>query len=696
MFSFYDEKFIENAKDIFDYLHNGVVVVEITENDSIKLIYVNKLIAKLLGITTEEATEKYLNNPINMVYESDRPVLNENLLRNYHNEQNDYFTASYRFQKYDGEIIWVLGHMQFFIHNGRPIYVCLFTDVNELISAQINVEENSNNLWMDIVNNIPTGATIVSSTNDTFKIVAINDTLVKFAEKVGEMLDGNDRSWNKEALTMLLNQNIYAFCIEEDIHLVKEMMNASIVAPITETTFRLRGSTSHNPVYIHTTCSSRMVDENTRYYYILFTEITRTVLAEQELQANQIMLLHMSYYDKLTGFKNRNAYSEYTEACRIDKQKDVGIAFIDANGLKEANDQLGHSYGDRMLQIVSSLIKEEFSYTNVYRISGDEFVIVEPNINKEDFVAKILHVRDLLVENDDIASIGFVWKKSMSDLKRRVGQAEQLMYIEKQKYYERTAALQSKHRPRLLKLLLNDLENNQFVMFLQPKARIGSTKATGAEALVRRIGEDGKIIPPYEFIPQLEQEKLIPKIDFFMLEEVCKFLEELKKEGRTDFVVSVNMSRVTFEELDFISHVEEVCSKYDFNRSQLEFELTESNQTIDQIRFDDYIQKIKSLGISISLDDVGTDYASLRMLIIEGIDVLKIDRSLIVQIDKENTQVLLKHLNAMAHELGIKVLAEGVETDDVRQALEELNCDYYQGYLLSPPIPVDKFKQEFL
>ena len=181
-----------------------------------------------------------------------------------------------------------------------------------------------------------------------------------------------------------------------------------------------------------------------------------------------------------------------------------------------------------------------------------------------------------------------------------------------------------------------------------------------------------------------------------MLEEVCKFLEELKKEGRTDFVVSVNMSRVTFEELDFISHVEEVCNKYDFNRSQLEFELTESNKTIDQIRFDDYIQKIKNIGISISLDDVGTDYASLCMLIIEGIDVLKVDRSLIVQIDKKNTQILLKHLNAMAHELGIKVLAEGVETDDVRLALEELGCDYYQGYLLSPPIPADKFKKEFL
>ena len=696
MFSFDDKKFIEDAIEIFDYLHNGVVVVEITDDSSIKLIYLNKLIAKLLGITPQEAMEKYLNNPTDMVYEADRPVLHEDLLRNYHNEQQDYFSASYRFQKGDGSIIWVLGHMQFTIRNGKPIYICLFTDVNELISAQINVEESSNNLWMDIVNNIPTGATIVSSTNDVLKVVAVNDTLVKFAEKVGELLDGNSRIWSKEALTMLLNQNIYAFCIEEDTHLVKEMMDSSIYSPITETTFRLRGSTTHNPIYIHTTCSSRMVDENTRYYYILFTEITRSVLAEQELQANQIMLLHLSYYDKLTGFKNRNAYSEYTEACRIDKQKDVGIAFIDANGLKEANDQLGHSYGDKMLKTLASIIKEDFSYTSVYRISGDEFVIVEPNISKEDFVAKVLHVRDKLVENDDIASIGFVWKKSMSDLKRRVGQAEQLMYIEKQKYYEKTAALKSKHRPRLLKLLLKDLENNQFVMFLQPKAQIGSKKATGAEALVSRIDDDGKIIPPYEFIPQLEQEKLIPKIDFFMLEEVCKFLEELKKEGRTDFVVSVNMSRVTFEELDFISHVEEVCNKYDFNRSQLEFELTESNKTIDQIRFDDYIQKIKSLGISISLDDVGTDYASLCMLIIEGIDVLKVDRSLIVQIDKKNTQILLKHLNAMAHELGIKVLAEGVETDDVRLALEELGCDYYQGYLLSPPIPADKFKKEFL
>ncbi|MBQ1604816.1 MAG: EAL domain-containing protein, partial [Lachnospiraceae bacterium] len=164
----------------------------------------------------------------------------------------------------------------------------------------------------------------------------------------------------------------------------------------------------------------------------------------------------------------------------------------------------------------------------------------------------------------------------------------------------------------------------------------------------------------------------------------------------TPVTISLNVSRVHLQTDDFVKKINHMVDRHQIPHQYLEFELTESNQTIDQIRFDDYIQKIKSLGISISLDDVGTDYASLRMLIIEGIDVLKIDRSLIVQIDKENTQVLLKHLSAMAHELGIKVLAEGVETDDVRQALEELNCDYYQGYLLSPPIPVDKFKQEFL
>lgn len=233
-------------------------------------------------------------------------------------------------------------------------------------------------------------------------------------------------------------------------------------------------------------------------------------------------------------------------------------------------------------------------------------------------------------------------------------------------------------------------------MFLQPKADVNSSKVIGAEALVRKVDDTGKVIQPYEFIPQLEKERLIPKIDFYMLEEACRFLEVLKKENKTDFKVSVNMSRVTLVENNYIQTVEKIIGKYDFNVSQLEFEITESNETMDNQRLEDYIKNIKDLGISISLDDVGTDYSSLPMLLIDGIDCVKLDRSLVTKIKTPKAHKLLRHVTNMCHELGMEVIAEGIETDDIRESLRLINCDSFQGYLLSKPISVEDFRNKFL
>lgn len=233
-------------------------------------------------------------------------------------------------------------------------------------------------------------------------------------------------------------------------------------------------------------------------------------------------------------------------------------------------------------------------------------------------------------------------------------------------------------------------------MFLQPKSNIKNQKVIGAEALARKRGPKGELIPPYEFIPQLEQEKLISFIDFFMLEEVCRFLEMLHEEGNTSFKISVNMSRVTMAENDYIQRIIEISDKYHFCRRQLEFEITESSQTMDNMRMEEDVLRLKELGFGISLDDVGTEYSSIPMLTLEGIDTVKLDRSFIVKMTNPKVDKLISYVIEMSHGIGLDVVAEGVETDGERKKLEQKKCDMYQGFLLSKPIPAAEFKEKFL
>lgn len=166
--------------------------------------------------------------------------------------------------------------------------------------------------------------------------------------------------------------------------------------------------------------------------------------------------------------------------------------------------------------------------------------------------------------------------------------------------------------------------------------------------------------------------------------------------GNDDFSVSVNVSRVTIAENEFMNTVRGILQKYDFIRSNLDFELTESNKTMDSLRLEEYIVELKKLDIKISIDDMGTEYSTLALLTMDGINWVKLDRSLVTHLKQGKDKTLLRHIINMCHDLGMKVIAEGVETDEVRLQLMAMDCDAYQGYLTSKPIPEQEFKDKFL
>jgi len=679
---------------VFDRLRASILVVKQIAGEKYEYVYTNRQVAMSLGYELEELEDILKVDPLCLVYPADY----QRQIRDFMATPTSGFGSSIcRYSCKDGSFLWSHAHLQHIFIDGKPGIFALYSSVHDLIGTQESLESESNK-WADIVASVPIGLLIFSKNeSNSVQTISINDLLLKFANHVGHRLDGNSRDWTAEEMALIINQNVFAFTEEEDIQLIQKMMDDSEHQPISSCTFRLRGSKqSQQPIYIYSSCISKPSTENTRTYYVSYQDVTAEHQQREELILKQEQLTKLSYNDSLTGVKNRNAFNEFANHCKTNRIYNVGFAFCDLNGLKKTNDNLGHFYGDTMLIQFVHIVEEFFSDENIYRLSGDEFVIIVPEIDRGQFLEKMGRLLDRIANEDNIASVGYIWKKNVSDLHRRVNQAEQIMYVEKQRYYETTRTITSKHRPKYLEELLDDLENGRFRMYLQPKTTIDGSRIHGAEALVRKLDDNGTIIPPYEFIPMLEHEKLIPKVDFFMLEEVCSLLQALHEQGNDDFTISVNMSRITLVENDYLNIVSDILAKYSFPRHNLEFEVTESSETMDSSRFEDYINRIKGLGLMVSLDDVGTDYSSLPLLILDGIDWVKLDRSLIVQIDNIKASKLLKHIIDMSHDLGLRVVAEGVETDEVRRKLEEMGCDLYQGYLKSKPIPTALFIEKFL
>lgn len=564
--------------------------------------------------------------------------------------------------------------------------------IMETITSKIDELEKSNQQLNDIIDSIPIGLVIFEMQGLQTKTIAVNKMLIHFANQIHTFVDSAPANWNQELLAKAFEQDIFAFTYEEDIPLVKEMLDNAEKETYAQCLFRLKGSTGDNLKWIRSMCISKKISDTTSRLYVLFQDQTQQVLYEQELVEKQKSLEHISKFDSLTGVHNRYYYNIYIEQAKKAMLRNVGIVFADVNGLKSINDRYGHILGDNVIQDFGSILKRHFNPEHIFRISGDEFIIITPNIDVNAFEEIVEHLLTDCIKND-IASIGYLWQTTILDLRQEVYKAEQLMFIQKQNYYTRNTEKTSKHRPRILNTLMDDIANNRYVVYLQPKAYINSTKVVGAEALIRKYNENNEIMAPYEFVPALEKEMLISKIDFFVLEETCKILKRWEQEGKKLIRISVNMSRVSIAENDFMEHIFNICDKYNVDHQYIEFEVTESVETKNDRSLAKNISSLHDAGFSVSLDDMGSDYSSINLLPMRGIEIVKLDRSFILRMDDEQGRILIKHVIAMCHDLGRKCIAEGVENKQQQMALEKMGCDYYQGYLLDRPIPVAEFEK---
>lgn len=416
------------------------------------------------------------------------------------------------------------------------------------------------------------------------------------------------------------------------------------------------------------------------------------------------LLKKLSYFDMLTGLYNRNRYMRDIGTFASENIA-LGIVYLDINGLKDINDRYGHFYGDRVLVDCAKIITGVFAQANFYRIGGDEFIIICSGITKEKFEENIVELKKRFENAPKCqAAIGYKWTDDSSNIQKLISDADAVMYEDKKKYYRRNL---SSNRYRHYNddvlgltapgVLQRKLKNHSFLVYFQPKISFGSGELAGAEALIRYKMPDGSILPPDQFLPLLEEAKLIGLIDFYVFEFVCEKIAQWLSIGGKIVPVSINFSRYSLTERDFIDTISSICAKYGVDKKWVEIEMTESVEGMEGFDITGLIDRIRAAGFSVSIDDFGVHFANLSLFTAVDFDVLKIDKSLVDNITTNcKAQSVVGLLVNICSQMGIRTTAEGIETEEQFRILQQMGCAEAQGYLFSKPLPHEEYEAKFL
>ena len=416
-------------------------------------------------------------------------------------------------------------------------------------------------------------------------------------------------------------------------------------------------------------------------------------IALQKMQKQQE---YLSYHDDLTGLLNRNSLVDYlakTDAADLDS---IGAVSVDINGLKNFNKEFGRDYGDEVVARVGEVLQEHFHSADVYRLTGDEYLVLAENISYEDFTKQVYAAHTKL-ENISLGlvSVGYAWEKVDIDIDKLVSSAEKMMRDEKKRYYKNLK--RGHHEPIIKKDLLEDLKQGNFIVCLVPKIEVETGRVAGAEAVVRYHHKDLGIVDPGKYINLLEETKLSHYLDLYVFEEVCRTMHRWELEDLPLIPVAVNFAGATLRQENIADKMLRLIEKYHVLCEYLEVEVSESGNDMNQEMLAETSSKIRKGNVRVILDHFGVKDSSFSILSIMEFDSLKIDKSLITNIvGNMRSRTVVQAVIDICRQLGASVQASGVETQDQLNVLKELGCDYAQGTLFNKPITIDTFEVRYL
>lgn len=444
----------------------------------------------------------------------------------------------------------------------------------------------------------------------------------------------------------------------------------------------------------------------TSNYVGIFSDITLKKATEEQLEK-------LAYFDSLTELPNRLLFrdrlSQEIAAARRHNFK-VALLFIDLDRFKYVNDNLGHAAGDELLQIVAQRIKETVRDSDtVSRLGGDEFTVIIPDIEHEEQVSGVAQkIIAVLGETMSLrgqavhigASIGIaIFPNDGENIDQLNQHADMALYKAKDEgrnnfqYFSHEMQIHNAERIKLEADMRRGIERGEFTLYYQPKYTLATGEISGIESLLRWQQPERGLVSPAEFIPLAEETGLIIPISEIVLRQACMQTAEWNREMGMTLNVAVNLSAKQFAQAELAAVIAGVLDESGLSAEHLELELTESMVMDDVEQAILTMYALRDLGLSLAIDDFGTGYSSLSYLKRFPITTLKIDQSFVRDLTTDSDDAsIIQAIIAMARQLQLHVVAEGVETREQLEFLRRHGCEQVQGYLLSRPLPKDSLE----
>lgn len=404
-------------------------------------------------------------------------------------------------------------------------------------------------------------------------------------------------------------------------------------------------------------------------------------------------LVDQAYVDPLLRVPNLNRLMQMLDDPELERQSHT-LALVDIDDFSAINDTLGMDFGNEVLKMVGHRLSDELPHSSIARLSGDVLGIIGASSEVEPGTLQKLFAEPFAVLGQQVhlsATSGLV------DLNNRNDSGQELLKdanvaLKEAKlnlrgsatYFSSTMGQDARERMRLVTGLREAFETQHFFLVYQPKVNLLNGQASGVEALLRWRMADGQLVPPDRFIPVAEQTGLMIAMGTFVLRSGCQQLARLRSAGHTDLTMAINVSNAQLRDSRFIPVLKRALLDAQVPADKIELEITESMASENLERLRDLLNEVRQLGIKIAIDDFGTGFSSLSVLKFLPATRLKIDRSFINEIGKNDS--ISRMVISLGHSLGLRVTAEGVETEEQRQALCTLGCEEGQGWLFAKPL----------
>ena len=436
----------------------------------------------------------------------------------------------------------------------------------------------------------------------------------------------------------------------------------------------------------------------------------------RELEQTQKKANYLAYHDPLTGLYNRTNFEEYLHhALSLAKRNEgrLAVLFIDLDRFKIINDTLGHDVGDQVLIEIAKRLKETLRESDfISRWGGDEFVTILENIQSPSEVATVATniinnlKRPITVGVHHLvttASVGIsLYPENGVDKQTLIKHADSAMYFAKEmgknrfQYYTTQLSQEVEDRMDIDMQLRNAVANKEMFIYFQPQYDLKTKKIRAAEALVRWNNAKLGFVSPEKFIPIAEESGIIIPLGYYIFEESCRALKEMKEASLHLERLAINVSSIQLKESNLLERFLNIVKKYQLSPHEIEIELTE-RLIMEQTKANSQLlERFRAHGFKISIDDFGTGYSSMAYLQHLPVDTLKIDKSFVDDINKKDSDnVIVNAIIALSKALGYAIVAEGIEEKGQENFLREAGCDLGQGYIFSKPITQEEMIQRF-